>query len=1086
MPPASKPLWETYLFAFADSTAAGLVDQLKALDRHVSQLPPGEFTPFAADQGDLPGPGPARLALLAGDEVELRRKLALASARLQEPGRSRLHDVTGIYYEAQPLGESGKVAFLFPGEGAQYFGMLNDVRRAFPEVQAFFDSCDQALLDFTQLPSPFSSCFLPSELADSRDRTQAELELRQIDRAMMSILVADGAVWHMLRGLGIRPDMAAGHSMGEIAALAAADATEGEDNLVPCIADAMADFVSPGDDLPLLLAVARGPAEVRELVQQSAAQDCYVAIENCPHQTVVMGWSSSIAKVQAELQRHRILCEPLPVSQPYHTPLFAPYASTIRAAYQGIRFQAPCFPVYSTVTGQPFPSAPEQIRELSLRNWTEPVRFIDVVHQLYDAGARIFVESGPKNTLCSFVDDILRDRPFVTVASNSARRPGLTQLMHCLAILFVHGVSWDGKRLRDVRRSAMTTGASASQPVLVPSSHRAGLHRFTVRGHAAVVQAFQTNMSKFLELQRGTMEQFLAARNGRQRGPTRPRRVDGRRPRAIDVTATPRGQDTEYRGPLLGAPTAYVPRTSARFVRPLDLNHDLFARHHTVGGLEISKRDPSHCGVPVVPMTFSLEMGAEAAQTLFPDLRIVTIRDVTLVRWLAYEFDSVGRLEIVAHAAEKPTSRNRSRVKVEIFDVECPTGQAPVPRLAARMNVDLAESYPAPPPIPEPLPAAPDRDLTVEQMYRCLFHGPKFQGMQRIRGWSGSGIEVDIRVPARSELLTGTPCPDWLIDPVLLDVVMHPMAVWHDGQEDRAGRIVLPVSAESFEFYGSAPAAGTSVRVLGELRSQHSRYFVHDGLATVNSTETPWVKLRGITCWRFYVPFGETNFHGPKDSYFVSTRVDSPPPFGNGLEERPAHTIMCLQVPHDLKQAAMQRVTAQITLTPVEYQEWSAMRGEADPDDLPLFRRLLAKDVSRSLWTDLHGVKLFPADIQAHARPNGAFRLNLRGSPDERLPHAAVTRVGELLIGVAAEGESLGLIAEPAEMELDQQEPQRRRLGTALLAQLLGDESKKRKLEFTADPALDTTCLVWTRKDGRRIATHFGSHAGIAYAWAAM
>ena len=186
-----------------------------------------------------------------------------------------------------------------------------------------------------------------------------------------------------------------------------------------------------------LLAVGAGRESLAELIAAVGDQRVVVAMDNCPRQTVVVGPPEPMATVEAELQRRRVLFERLPFHRPYHTPLFAPMIQPVRELFQNCRFRAPRRPVYSCTTARPFPDDPEAIRELAIAHWAEPVRFSELIRNLYDDGVRLFVESGPRGNLSAFAEDVLRGLPFVAMPANVPRRSGLTQLNHLLGALFV-------------------------------------------------------------------------------------------------------------------------------------------------------------------------------------------------------------------------------------------------------------------------------------------------------------------------------------------------------------------------------------------------------------------------------------------------------------------------------------------------------------------------------------------------------------------------------------------------------------------------------------------------------------------------
>src|SRR5207247_1775194 len=111
-----------------------------------------------------------------------------------------------------------------------------------------------------------------------------------------------------------------------------------------------------------------------------------------------------------------------------------------------------------------------------------------------------------------------------------------------------------------------------------------------------------------------------------------------------------------------------VPGQAVVLRRRLDLAEDLVMSDHTLGGRQVSKIDPTHHGVPVLPMTFILEMMAEAAALLSPGKVVVGVQALKLFRWLAYDEDSVSLVEISARAApaEAPACGANHFIQVEI------------------------------------------------------------------------------------------------------------------------------------------------------------------------------------------------------------------------------------------------------------------------------------------------------------------------------------------------------------------------------------------------------------------------------------
>jgi hypothetical protein len=310
--------------------------------------------------------------------------------------------------------------------------------------------------------------------------------------------------------------------------------------------------------------------------------------------------------------------------------------------------------------------------------------------------------------------------------------------------------------------------------------------------------------------------------------------------------------------------------------------------------------------------------------------------------------------------------------------------------------------------------------MTVDEVYHNLFHGPRFQGVRRTLRGSDHSIEAEIEVLPRGELFRSVPTPAFHLDPVMLDVVLHPLATWHLHQPDLAGRIMLPVGIEAADFYAPPAPPGSKLVARAWISDANLRSFSHDGEALLPDGSV-YLRLKGVKCWRFYVPFGEVNFHGPKDQYFLGRRWSE----AEEQVERsaaPGFALVRLEVPPDLKQPAMSRVTAQVTLTPTEIAEFRRRTREGDDVHAWLFGRIAAKDAARLLWFDRTGERLFPADIEGTG--DVEVTTHRRGNPAERFDGAVVARAGSLTVALATTGPVRGLSL--AEREDDLEALQRR------------------------------------------------------------
>src|SRR4029077_18795902 len=159
---------------------------------------------------------------------DLRARVTEAREKLSAPRCRRIRDARGIYFFEEPLASQGKVAFLFPGEGAQYPRMLADVCMHFPDARGWFDLMDRAFVDHARDYLPSELVFPPGGADDDGDA-----RLWSMDGAVETVFAANQALLAVLTQLDVRPHMIAGHSSGDYSALLAAGclAIAGDDQL---------------------------------------------------------------------------------------------------------------------------------------------------------------------------------------------------------------------------------------------------------------------------------------------------------------------------------------------------------------------------------------------------------------------------------------------------------------------------------------------------------------------------------------------------------------------------------------------------------------------------------------------------------------------------------------------------------------------------------------------------------------------------------------------------------------------------------------------------------------------------------------
>ncbi|MFQ5737874.1 MAG: beta-ketoacyl synthase N-terminal-like domain-containing protein [Acidobacteriota bacterium] len=437
--------WDSEVVLLEADSRAGLIEQGQQLRDFVSAAPQTSLKDVAYTLNTRLGQKPFRLAIVASSPEDLEKKLERGLRRLEEPSKESIKDRKGIYFFSKPLAWEGKLAFLFPGEGSQYLNMLDDLCLHFPEVRARFEQIDRVLAHRGRqgdLPSQF--IFQPHTAGGEPEGD--EEGLWQIEGAVAAVTAANQAILALFRRLDIQPEVMLGHSTGEYTAFQVSGMMdlEGEGAYEKCLVELEQSHQkaasTQGVPSAALLAIGADAAAVGKIIEESGAP-LMIGMDNCPHQTVVVGPKIAVEEFIDRLSDKGLMYEVLPFDRPYHSPLFQAYAEHLRS-FLGRWLTSPSrLPVYSCTTTKPYPSDLDKIQDIALRHWMRPVRFRETVESMYaDEGVRIFLEVGPRGNLTAFVDDVLASQPHLAVASNLLSRSGITQLNHALALLAAHGL----------------------------------------------------------------------------------------------------------------------------------------------------------------------------------------------------------------------------------------------------------------------------------------------------------------------------------------------------------------------------------------------------------------------------------------------------------------------------------------------------------------------------------------------------------------------------------------------------------------------------------------------------------------------
>ncbi len=441
------------------TSEAALAERLHAVQKDAQAgHAPAAAAPAESDLG-----APERLAIDYVDAADLAGKSASALKALaaNQPAIWKALRAQGIF---RGHGPAPKVAFLYTGQGSQYVNMLKPIRAAEPIVAEAFAEADRIMTPL--LGKPLTE-FIYVDPDDPKAVAKADDDLRQTEITQPAVLATDMAMTRLLAAYGITPDFTMGHSLGEYGALIASGAIPFADALEAVSARGRGMTQVAVKDKGLMAAVF---APLEEIERTLKTIDGYVVIANINsgHQAVIGGASQAVAQAMEVFQKAGFEVAGLPVSHAFHTSIVAGASEPLRGALARLHLESPRVPIVANVSGEFYPMGPNvvpQMLDILAQQVAAPVQFVKGLRTLYDAGARVFVEVGPKKALQGFAEDVLGDRgDVVSFFTNHPKNGDIPSFNQALCGLYAAGL---GRGQAEVsRESAATPVTSVSAPSL--------------------------------------------------------------------------------------------------------------------------------------------------------------------------------------------------------------------------------------------------------------------------------------------------------------------------------------------------------------------------------------------------------------------------------------------------------------------------------------------------------------------------------------------------------------------------------------------------------------------------------------------
>ena len=890
------------------------------------------------------GEGPLRIAIVDPTPERIAKARQVIERGKAWRGRE------GIFFGGgSDLAKSG-IAFLYPGVDTAQKSRLGEVAAHFGQKVS------------------------PEALSDS------------IEHQGIALVEAGRVLTHALSELGVEPALALGHSVGEWTGMIATGMLR-EEQFAPFLERARSETL----EVPGVAFAAVGASAQRAEALLEGLAHVAVSHDNCPHQVILCGVDAAVDEALRRARAVGLLGQKLPFRSGFHSPLFAPYLGVHQESFAKLELHPPRFPLWSATSCAPYPLEPEAIRALALRHLVEPVRFRTLVRNVYDAGARVFVQLGPGSAL-GFVEDTLRGEPHAVVSAAAADRGGLEQLWRVAALLFAEGKDVRAELLLPVEERRMRArsgplklslgvplvalhelapelsasmqtapGAAArdrtlaapasSGPSVPPPAASVPPPRSAASSPEApagpLAAAFHGLLADVQTASSDVLSRLSLPPPPRATMPPPPRATAPPPVRAAAPSAGERAADP--------AEPIRVARRLSVETHPWLLDHTFFRQ--PPGWTVASDRHP------VVPMTTTIQMMMDEAQRLAPGKLAIAVEQVSAYRWLAIGAPTDVNFEL--------TWRGPERVHVAAVGF-------------AEATIVLADRYPSAPPAPAFRGGGEPSRIGAGEMYaqRWMFHGPLFQGVRAIGPLRDDGLSGEIETGASPG--------------ALLDNAGQLYGFWVM-QKATQDRLAMPTGVSRLRFFGPHPAPGARAQCEVIIRSFDARRVVADLSLVVEGRL--WCAIEGWEDRRFDSDDRLWNvLIWPEKSLLAE-------PIAAAAGDAPGRAQSGPLLFRDTYRAAPTREQLfRRYLGAPERAEYEALSPRSQRSWLN--GRIAAKDAVRALLRTEGVATMFPVEIRISNGPGGEPRATAPGGRDVRI---SLAHKGEHAVAMASFDRPVGV-----------------------------------------------------------------------------
>jgi malonyl CoA-acyl carrier protein transacylase/phosphopantetheinyl transferase (holo-ACP synthase) len=406
--------------------------------------------------------------------------------------------------------------------------------------------------------------------------------------------------------------------------------------------------------------------------------------------------------------------------------------------------------------------------------------------------------------------------------------------------------------------------------------------------------------------------------------------------------------------PFKGKTLHLVPGKEITVVRSLDLEEDLYLKHHTLGG-NVSQVDPELLALPVLPFTMALEMMAEIASQLFAKKVLLRMKDLRTHNWIILEGQRLW-LEINAKAAP---DLPEAHVQLLVSD-----SSQTHPQLAVEGVFLFGDGYPEAPAIEAfQLQQESTGSMAPEHFYpSALYHGPSFQSVSTLNRYGINGVEAALRIPPQNRLFRSISNPQFFSDPLLLDGAGQAIGLWA-ANNFKHNYVIFPVGLTEALFY-AAPADQPLRATCQAHTTLEGDTYVRSNIDLVNTDGSLRAQLIGLQHKRINMPEKLHLFRGSRD-----VMLSAPWPAPIEQFESSEMMMCCRFNPMGMNFSGtegyvLRAVVANIILSRRERTIWKELPSSEMHRTEWLLARVAGKEAVRLLLRNRYGMEVWTADIE--------------------------------------------------------------------------------------------------------------------------